>query len=257
MTLQPIPLSQLLIALIPALLVIGLMWRWQLGYGKAIYSLVRMLAQLLLIGYALIYIFEAKSSGIVLAVLLVMVVASSWIALGSLEQNRLPLYRASLLAIALGGGSTLALISQAVLQLDPWYQPRFMVPLAGMVFANAMNSVSLAAERLNSELQHGTRTSQAQKIAFQAAMIPVINSLFAVGLVSLPGMMTGQILSGVSPFIAARYQIMVMAMIFGSAGLSTALFLYWSRRSTAFKQSPSAAPAVESDPNPDPDQHKR
>jgi len=53
----------------------------------------------------------------------------------------------------------------------------------------------------------------------------VVNSLFAVGLVSLPGMMTGQILSGTSPFIAARYQIMVMAMVFGSSGLSTAFYL--------------------------------
>jgi len=87
-----------------------------------------------------------------------------------------------------------------------------------------MNSVSLAAERFHSELQNKTYI-QARNIAFQAAMIPIINSLFAVGLVSLPGMMTGQILSGISPFIAARYQIMVMAMIFGASGLSTALYL--------------------------------
>ncbi|MDX1733734.1 MAG: ABC transporter permease, partial [Halioglobus sp.] len=65
----------------------------------------------------------------------------------------------------------------------------------------------------------------ARLAAYQAAMIPVINALLAVGLVSLPGMMTGQILSGVSPLIAARYQIMVMCMIFASAGISTALFL--------------------------------
>ena len=60
-------------------------------------------------------------------------------------------------------------------------------------------------------------------------MIPMVNALFAVGLVSLPGMMTGQILSGVSPHIAARYQIMVMCMVFGSAGISAALFLLTSR----------------------------
>ena len=64
----------------------------------------------------------------------------------------------------------------------------------------------------------------------QAALIPVINSLFAVGLVSLPGMMTGQILSGVSPLIAARYQIIVMCMIFPSAGISTAIFLALARK---------------------------
>jgi len=69
--------------------------------------------------------------------------------------------------------------------------------------------------------------------AYRAAMIPVINSLFAVGLVSLPGMMTGQILSGVSPLTAARYQIMVMCMIFASAGISTAIFLALGRKRVA------------------------
>ena len=85
--------------------------------------------------------------------------------------------------------------------------------------------MSLAAERLYAELEHGDNWQQAKIVACQAAMIPVINSLLAVGLVSLPGMMTGQILSGVSPLIAARYQIMVMCMIFASAGISTAIFL--------------------------------
>jgi len=66
---------------------------------------------------------------------------------------------------------------------------------------------------------------KARSIALQASLIPITNSLLAVGLVSLPGMMTGQILSGISPLIAARYQIMVMCMIFGSAGISAAMFL--------------------------------
>ena len=71
---------------------------------------------------------------------------------------------------------------------------------------------------------------EARNTAYQTGMIPVINALLAVGLVSLPGMMTGQILAGVSPFIAARYQILVMCMIFASAGLSTALYLVLVRR---------------------------
>ena len=66
---------------------------------------------------------------------------------------------------------------------------------------------------------------KARNIAFNASLIPTINMLFAVGLVSLPGMMTGQILSGISPFIAARYQIMVMCMLFASSGISAACFL--------------------------------
>ncbi|HNP27196.1 MAG TPA: ABC transporter permease, partial [Nitrosomonas sp.] len=113
--------------------------------------------------------------------------------------------------------------------------PQYMVPLAGMVFANSMNAVSLAAERMNAELSRQVNFEQARNIAMYAAMIPIINSMFAVGLVSLPGMMTGQILSGISPLVAARYQIMVMCMIFATGGLSTALFLEMSRKQfTAF-----------------------
>jgi putative ABC transport system permease protein len=65
--------------------------------------------------------------------------------------------------------------------------------------------------------------------AFTASLIPITNALFAVGLVSIPGMMTGQILSGVSPLIAARYQIMVMLMVYTSAGISAAIFLQMNR----------------------------
>ena len=119
----------------------------------------------------------------------------------------------------------LVLITFGVLDVQPWYEPRLMIPLAGMIFAAAMNAVSLAAERLHAELGRGIDYVQARNLACQAALIPIVNSLLAVGLVSLPGMMTGQILSGVSPLVAARYQIMVMCMLFGASGFSVTLFL--------------------------------
>jgi putative ABC transport system permease protein len=100
-----------------------------------------------------------------------------------------------------------------------------MIPLAGMIFASSMNGVSLAAERLAAEMERGVSYLKSRGIALRAALIPITNSLFAVGLVSLPGMMTGQILSGISPLIAVRYQIMVMCMIFSAVGFSTAFFL--------------------------------
>jgi putative ABC transport system permease protein len=99
-----------------------------------------------------------------------------------------------------------------------------------MIFANAMNAVSIAAERLESELAKDIPFTEARAQTYKAALIPIINSLFAVGLVSLPGMMTGQILSGVDPLIAVRYQMMVMLMILGSAGISVALFLILSEK---------------------------
>ncbi|MEM6798314.1 MAG: ABC transporter permease [Planctomycetota bacterium] len=116
-----------------------------------------------------------------------------------------------------------------MLSLEPWFNPRFCVPLAGMIFGNAMNSVSLSAERLVAEQAASVGYAAARQTAMRAAMIPAINGMLAVGLVTIPGMMTGQVLSGVDPLIAARYQIMVMAMVFSSAGLSAGVFLSLQR----------------------------
>jgi putative ABC transport system permease protein len=225
-TVQTIPLVNLAIAFIPVLAVLVLFKRWQLNLSNAIYALSRMLGQLLLIGYCLNYVFASDSAYLIVGILVMMVLCSGWISLNMVSrQHRLQLYKKALYAIALGGGVPLLIMTQAVIQLQPWYEPRYMIALGGMVFANAMNNVSLAAERFGSEISRDVDYKTARNIAFNAAMIPVINSLFAVGLVSLPGMMTGQILSGISPFIAARYQIMVMCMIFSAAGLTTACFL--------------------------------
>ena len=224
-TVQIIPLINLAVAFIPVFIVIGILFKWSLNASNALYAVARMLVQLLIIGYFLMYIFEAGSAWIIIVILSIMVFASSWIALGTVKDQRLTLYKYAFFSVAIGGGIALLIVTLCVLQLEPWYWPQYMIPLAGMVFANCMNSVSLAAERLNAEIERNVPYDQARNIAMQASLIPVINSLFAVGLVSLPGMMTGQILSGVSPLIAARYQIMVMCMIFGSGGIASACFL--------------------------------
>jgi len=222
---QTIPFINLILVFIPVIAVILIIWKWGLDYRSSLYAVSRMLIQLSLIGYFLVFIFEYDSALIVVAVLTIMIFASSWIALRTMRIPRKVLYLKSFCSILLGGGIILLLITQGVLNLDPWYLPSYMIPLAGMIFANAMNGVSLAGERLEAEINRNIPYEQARIIALKASLIPITNSLFAVGLVSLPGMMTGQILSGVSPFIAARYQIMVMSMIFSSVGISSALFL--------------------------------
>lgn len=201
-----------------------------MSFKTSLYSMARMLIQLLLIGYFLAYIFDSDNAWVVVAVLSVMLFSASWIALRTISQHRNTLYFKAFLSISLGGGVVLILVTFGVLRLDPWYLPSYLVPLAGMIFANSMNSVSLAGERISAEMTRGMVYEEARKVALQASLIPIMNMLFAVGLVSLPGMMTGQILSGVAPFIAARYQIMVMCMSFGSAGLSAALFLILSKK---------------------------
>ena len=221
-----ITLTDIAMGFIPVLVTLVIIWQWSHSQKSALIAIIRMLIQLMLIGYVLNFIFTANSQWIILLVLMFMLVAASWISLNTLPVDKKPLLVYSFISILCGGGFTLAFISQWVLHADPWYQPQVMIPIAGMIFSNAMNAISLAGERLYSELGYHQDYTRSRNIAFQAAMIPVTNALLAVGLVSLPGMMTGQILAGTSPLIASRYQIIVMCMIFSSAGISTAMFLF-------------------------------
>ena len=223
--LTSISLSRLAIAFIPVMLVLVILARWSLPQKRTWHALVRMLMQLMLVGYVLSYIFESHNAWVIGLLLLVMIVFSSWIALNNIEAPRLRLFNSAFIAIALSSLLILLVITQGVLNITPWYHAQTLVPLAGMVFANGMNSVSLCGERFFAESARGVSYLEARNIAFKASMIPNVNALFAVGIVSLPGMMTGQILAGVSPFIAARYQIMVMCMVFASAGIASAIFL--------------------------------
>lgn len=224
-----IPFLNLAIMLVPVVLVIGVLYAWRLKAGEAVYAISRMLMQLVLIGYLLTHIFDAHYS-VLIGLILLMVTIASWIALRTAKEWRLKLYPEVFLSIAVGGGLTLLLVMLGVLDLEPWYKARKMIPLAGMIFGNAMNSISLAADRYFAERNRDATYQEARNIAYQAALIPITNSLFVVGLVSIPGLMTGQILSGVSPLVAVRYQIMVMCMVFSSAGLSSACFLVLAKR---------------------------
>ena len=220
----------LALALLPTAAVIGLMVYWSADAKTASYATLRMLVQLLLIGYVLVYIFETEQPAIIVAVLLFMMAVSSWIAIRHVKHERMRALRHSFVSIAIPGSLVLALVSQVVIGIDPWFSPRYLVPLAGMIFAGAMNAVCLADERYQSESERGTARLEARAIAFRTALIPITNSLFAVGLVSLPGMMTGQILSGVSPLVAAKYQIVVMSMLFGVSGMAAAIYLSLQNR---------------------------
>jgi putative ABC transport system permease protein len=222
--------SNLILSFVPVIAVIIILFYWTRSHGNAIYALLRMLVQLLLIGHLLMYLFESDNIYLVSMVLVLMVLISSWISMRELTCKNSKVYSNVVISIVIGGGLTLMLVVKGVLNLQPWYIPSYIIPLASMIFANAMNTVSLAAERLEAELIRSVDYYQARNIAYKAALIPITNSMFAVGLVSLPGMMTGQILSGTSPLIAARYQIIVMTMLYGSAGISAALFLFLSKQ---------------------------
>lgn len=225
-----ITLLTLTLSILPCIGVIWIAHKWADGGFELIYATARMVIQLLIIGFALVYIFESDNPLIGIAIIVVMIVISALISIRVVKKNRTAALFRAIIALGIGGGLVLAFILFGVLRLqDPLYQPRLIIPIAGMIFSNAMTAITLAAERFNSERSDGQPYESSRKIAWTAAMIPQINALLAVGLVSLPGMMTGQILSGVDPLIAVRYQIVVMAMVLQASGYSVALFLWLSR----------------------------
>ena len=230
---QVIPLARLALAFVPVCAVLVIIHRWSLGTRSGLVAVLRMVTQLLLVGYVLTFIFESNSAAVVLSVVSVMLATAGWIALRPLGDERGTAYPKVLIAIGVGAVTVVVTATQGVLDLSPWHNASVVIPFAGIVLANSMNTVSLAAERFRAERRHGAGYRDARHIAMSTALIPMTNSLLAVGIVSLPGMMTGQILSGVEPLIAVRYQILVMCMIFGSAGLATSCYLVLQRPADA------------------------
>lgn len=222
---QLITISSLFYMIIPIIIVGFVYFAWTKNFKEIGLATFRMISQLLIIGYFLTYIFKNNNSIIGLSILFFMISISSFIALRNVENKNLNTYLKFFISIAVGGSFNLILVLFFVLDLHPLYQPRFIIPLAGMIYANSMNALSLGAERFENEIKTKDYTS-ARAISFRASLIPSVNAFLAVGLVSLPGLMTGQILSGVSPIIAVRYQIVVMAMVLGSSGMSVMIYLF-------------------------------
>lgn len=226
---QTIPFLNLFYLVIPLIITWYFYFKWTEDKKDILYASFRMVVQLLLIGYLLIFIFEDKNPLIGALIIFFMAIVSSQITIRNVQDKTLKHYGIILLAITSSVLIHLVLIIVFVLDIHHFYEPRYVIPIAGMVFANTMNAISLSVERFEKEHARNDFFT-ARKIAFKAAMIPQINSLLAVGLVALPGMMTGQILSGVDPLIAVRYQIMIMSMTLSTAGISIVTYFLLRRK---------------------------
>ncbi len=220
---QYISFFNLIYILIPVGIVFFIFYKWNLKLSTLLYAHVRMFIQLIAIGYCLTFLFNSDNPFFIILILFIMVLIAGYISLRPFKEKSVYLFAIAALSIFLAGIPTLFIVTQFVIQIHPWFNPNFLIPLGGMIFANSMNSISLSGERFDNE--NNLSIDERINTAFKASLIPITNSLFAVGLVSLPGTMTGMILSGVSPIIAVKYQIMVMCMIFGSTGISSAIFL--------------------------------
>ncbi|MFT5660935.1 MAG: putative ABC transport system permease protein [Sulfurimonas sp.] len=226
---QLIPAQNIIYILLPLAIVWYFYYKWADNKTEIIYVTLRMIVQLLVIGYILIYIFENNDWYIGLLIISIMIIMSSFIAFRNINNKNIHTFFSILVSIALSGTLSLIIVIEFVLDLTQFYEPKYVVPIAGMIYANCMNAIAIAAERFETESKTSSY-EQARKVSFKTSLIPKVNTFLAVGLVSLPGMMTGQILSGVSPLIAVRYQIVIMAMILGSAGISVILYLLFQKK---------------------------
>lgn len=219
---QNISLINLSYSLLPLIIVGYFYYKYTGNKSEILYSTFRMISQLLIIGYFLVYIFENKNYILGLGILIFMLLVSSIIIMRNTKNKSFKHYGIILFSSFFSSLINLILVLYFVLELKS-YEPSIIIPIAGMIFANTMNSISICIERYEKEILTSSFI-KARESSFKASMIPQINSLLAVGLVSLPGMMTGQILSGVDPLIAVRYQIMIMIMLLSTAGLSKIIY---------------------------------
>lgn len=204
-------------------------------------STVRMTVQLVLVGYLLVYLFDNINPIFTIGVVIIMEVFAVY-NIFKRTKYRLSkrLKRAVAISMTIGTLSCLFYFLLVVLRVNPWYNPRYFIPIAGMIIGNSMTGVSVGVNQLvdgmqtkkhlvESALMLGASPKIAAKdivnSAFDSAILPTINSMLGMGIVFLPGMMTGQILSGTSPLTAIEYQIAIMLSILGSVALTVVIFV--------------------------------
>lgn len=197
---------------------------------------VRTFVQLFLLGYILKIIFDLDRAWLVLAVFSFMILFAAWTIRARVKEKQVSFFWPIFLSMLISYFVISFMVTGLIVGVKPWWKPQYFIPLGGMIIGNSMNAIAIALERLLGELR--TRRQEVEmrlclgadykeasqdfvRHAMRAGMIPSINSMMAVGVVFIPGMMTGQILAGADPFLAIRYQIVVMVMLVGSTALGT------------------------------------
>ncbi|HEY0839192.1 MAG TPA: iron export ABC transporter permease subunit FetB [Vulgatibacter sp.] len=214
---------------------VALSWALRLELGARLLVVsVRMTVQLVIVGYVLDWIFSLDRPLEVMLLAVVMASLASIAAVGRTSRRFAGVYWDSLVSV-MGASFLVTGISLAgILQVRPWYESRYLVPLLGMVLGNAMTGISLSVDRFVDGLEDRRAGIEARlalgatrweaaldevRGAMRTGMIPTLNTMAVMGVVSLPGMMTGQILAGAAPGDAVRYQIVIMFMIASATAL--------------------------------------
>ncbi len=208
--------------------------------GALFVGALRTIGQLLLIGYVLKWVFALDSAPLVFGVMAIMIAIAAQAATGRAARRFAGMLQRSFVALIISSLLTTFLVTAVIIQVRPWHHAQYAIPLLGMILGNALTGVSLSLDTLletlsekrheiENELALGASSWEAAREpmaqAVRRGMIPQINTMNVVGLVSLPGMMTGQILAGANPLEAVKYQIVVMFMVAAASMMGCVLIV--------------------------------
>jgi putative ABC transport system permease protein len=218
------------------------------GFGMEkdiIIGTIRSILQLIFIGYALVYIFNIRSIWPTTGILAFMALIAAFTARGRIRPSYPGAVPILWFSMSVGSFVAVWMITKVAIHDPEATSPRYLVPLGSMMIGNALNGLSIGGERFRSELisqkdlvesllAMGAPSKRAVadcvRTSFSAAMIPTINMMMVIGLIQIPGIMTGQVLAGVNPLDAARYQLLVIFMMCGGKVIVTSLALHLGAR---------------------------
>ena len=217
-------------------------------HRQLLWASLRMVVQLLLVGWVLRLVFAAASPAATLVIVALMIAAAArevavrppW------RLRRAGNYRIGALVVGLSSVATVVLALLTAIRPQPWYDPRYAIPLMGIVLGSVLNSASLGLDgffdgalagraAIEAQLALGATSRQALSALVRASirrgMIPIVNQMSAAGVITLPGTMTGQLLAGMDPVEAVKYQILLLFLLAGAGGLAAAGAVYLAARS--------------------------
>ncbi len=249
-TVEPLGLLEVLLVLIPVAAVIALSLALRLGQVRRVsVATARSVVQLLAVGLIIGWVFERDTWYWIVGLLMVMTLIAGFTAAGRMGGRLLRISWP--MSLILGAITAVALLyyTQIVIGIHEW-NARYLIPLGGMMLGNAMTAATLAVERISSDIARdhadievylalGASPWQAVQPALRravgAALTPTINAMLVVGVVQLPGMMTGQMLGGSLPLQAALYQLLILTAILFCASLTATISagLFYRRFFTA------------------------
>ncbi len=206
-------------------------------HRQVLWAALRMIVQLVAVGYLLHFVFAFQSSALTLLIILVMaaIAAREIVARPDTRFSGAGSYLIAGSGVAVATAVTVGLALVTAIRPQPWFDPRYAIPLVGIVLGSVLNAGSLTLDTLLSEARSCRTAIEAQlalgssyrvaigptiRNALRRGLLPIVNQMSAAGLITLPGIMTGQILAGADPIDAVKYQILLLFLLAGASGLT-------------------------------------